>query len=142
MSEGKIKSRGEFKYLLKAAAIWAVSALIMLLIAGIVYSRMDLSSDSMGYVSSAMSFIAALVAAMGALKNDKEGILYKALISAGFICLILLSIGYILDSEKLSPSGILSVVSFTFSGFLLGGLILSLKTGKKGHHKLKPGRKT
>ena len=142
MSEEKIKSRGEFKYLLKAALIWALSALIMLLIAGAIYRYMDLSSDSMGYVSSAISFFAAFIAALIALKNEKEGILYKGLICAGFITVLLLTLGYILDSRKLSPSGILSVVSFTFSGFLLGGLILSLQTNKKSHHKLKPGRKT
>jgi len=87
----------------------------------------------LGYTSSAISFLtAASATAIAARKSDN--ILLISTMSAFALIIILLSIGFTIKGNDMSASGIISVVSFTISGCLVGGVFLgnkSLKRNKK-----------
>lgn len=116
-------------FLLDALVSWLISALVLLLVASFMVNGSFIKAGSLGYISSALSFIAAIFAGMAATKNKENGKIYSALLAAVTIVVILLTIGFMINGADMEPSGVLSVVTFTFSGCLVGSLIhLNRKT--------------
>ncbi len=139
MSETKSNHGGELKFILRGFIVWALSAIILLLVAAIIISKSSVSSGSIGYVSSAMSFTAAFLAGILSSKGSKSGLIVKGLILSAALTIVLLTLGYLIGGDGMKSSGILSVVSFTFSGCLLGSVMSSFgksnSSGKKFSHK-------
>ena len=130
MSDGKIEA-GEIGFLLYGAAMWGLSALISLCLISFLLSVTNVSSSVLGYVSSALSFAAAVAAGIEAAKKRGRAGLLTGLIIGVFLTALLLTIGYIITESSLSPDGIISVSAFTVSGCLLGGIMLPRKKSKK-----------
>ncbi len=120
MNEVKTKSLGDIKLILRGIVVWAISAAILLLIASLVFSQSSISSSFMGYCSSGISFLAAMFAALFACRGQTKGVIYQGMICAAVITVLLLSIGFASEGEKIKSAGVLSVVSFTIAGSLLG----------------------
>lgn len=135
MSETKSNYGGELKFILRGFIVWALSAIILLLVAAIIISKSSVSSGSIGYISSAMSFAAAFLAGILSSKGSKSGLIVKGLILSTALTIVLLTLGYLIGGDGMKSSGILSVVSFTFSGCLLGSVMSSFgksnSSGKK-----------
>lgn len=129
----------ELKFILRGIVAWAVTALALLLISTIVISKCSISSASIGYISSALSFLSAFFAGLFALKGDRRGLLVKGLILAAALTILLLTIGFIIKGDSMKSAGILSVVTFTLSGCLLGCVMSSFfkvdSSSKKFKHK-------
>ena len=128
----------EPRTILSALAAWAISALILLCIASLILSKISLGEGAMGYVSSALSFLSAVFAGAALGRAKSGGIIYPALLTAAVLVTALLTIGFIVEGADLQSSGVLSVVSFTFSGCLLGAV---LSGGKKTRSHKKRYRK-
>lgn len=128
----------EPRTILSALAAWAISALILLCIASLILSKISLGEGAMGYVSSALSFLSAVFAGAAQGRAKSGGIIYPALLTAAVLVTALLTIGFIVEGADLQSSGVLSVVSFTFSGCLLGAV---LSGGKKSKSHKKRYRK-
>lgn len=111
------------KFLVEAIKAWVISSLILLLIASAFISCFDIEYGLLGYISSVLSFLAALCAGVKVTKGGKSGDIYAALVSAAAITTILLTIGFLIDGKNLPASGVLSVVSFTFSGCAVGAVL-------------------
>jgi hypothetical protein len=116
------------RQLLRALLAWSLTALILLLLSALILSRTGTGSSSLGYLSSALSFLAALAAGLSAGGRKGNGFFLPALLTAGFLVLILLTAGSLLGS--LNPSGVLSVVSFSFAGVFFGALLARGKHGR------------
>lgn len=131
----------ELRFLPKALLGWLVSAVILLLIAAGIVSKSKISSASIGYVSSALSFLTALTAGIVAGRTRRGGALYAGLLTAAALVICLLTAGFLAKGQDMEPSGILSVVSFTFAGCLFGSVFFSgrKKTGRKT--RFKPGKR-
>lgn len=123
----------EPRTILSALAAWAISALVLLCIASLVLSKI-----SLGEGSSALSFLSAVFAGAALGRAKSGGIIYPALLTAAVLVTALLTIGFIVEGADLQSSGVLSVVSFTFSGCLLGAV---LSGGKKSKSHKKRYRK-
>lgn len=122
---------GSLRLLLRTLGAWAVSALVLLLLSALLLSRLPIGSASIGYWSSGLSFLSAFYAGLTAGDKRREGSLLFCLTAGFLLCILLLTIGF-LAKGALDPSGILSVVSFTFAGVLLGGLASSrTKKGRR-----------
>ena len=112
-------------FLLKAFKMWCITAALLLLLSSFIVAVYAVGSDKLAYISSAVSFVSAAFAGKSAAVHRKGGTVASGLASACFIVLVLLSIGFLFDSRAVSVSGIISVVSFTFSGCLFGSVILA-----------------
>ena len=113
---------GSLRQLLRALLVWILSALLLTLLSALILSKTGTGSAVLGYLSSALSFLAALAAGFSSGGKKGSAFLFPALLTAGFLILILLTAGCI-AGEALNPSAVLSVVSFTLTGVLLGSLI-------------------
>jgi len=125
--------KSDFRFLISLFYTWFISAVVLLIASSLIISKTSLSSMFLGYTSSAISFLtAASATAIAARKSDN--ILLISTMSAFALIIILLSIGFTIKGNDMSASGIISVVSFTISGCLVGGVFLgnkSLKRNKK-----------
>lgn len=125
----------DMRFLLRAVLAWLLSAAALLLLASLIVSKSSLGEGVMGYVSSAISFLAACFAGSAAARRGSRGGLYVGLVSAAALTVALLTVGFIIEGTGIQASAVLSVVSFTFSGCLVGSVFLrgrrtkSRKTG-------------
>lgn len=127
---------GSLRQLLRALLIWCLTTVLLLVPAALILSKIGTGSSALGYLSSAMSFAAALAAGIGTSGRKEEPAVLRALMTAGFLILVLLTVGTCLKGS-LHPSGVLSVVSFTLAGVLSGTL---LAKGRRGCHSARHGR--
>lgn len=115
------KNRLELLFLIKAAAIWLITAMILLLLSAGIISAMNLSSSSVAYFSAGVSFLSAFGAAFTAC-TGKSGKMKYGLLTGLALTVLLIMLGFIVEGKELSADGVLSVVSFTMTGALAGGL--------------------
>ena len=120
---------GSLRLLLRAMGAWVLSALLLLPLAALLLSKLPIGSAALGYWSSSLSFLTAFFAGLTAGDRRREGSLSACMLAGLLLSIALLTLG-ILTGAGLDPSGILSVVSFTFAGVLLGG-IFSAGGGKR-----------
>lgn len=125
----------EPRTILSALAAWALSALVLLCVASLILSKLSVGEAAIGYVSSALSFLSAVFAgtAVGRAKNGV--VIYPAMLTAAVLVTALLTIGFIVEGSDLQASGVLSVVSFTFTGCLFGAVLSGGKKPK--NHKMR-----
>ena len=125
------KTEGQFFTNWKHSILaWLVSSAILLMAAAGLLSRGIIPYAAAGYLSSIISFLAAVFAGVGLRRGDHLNLIT---IISGALCLVivLLTIGYFISHGELSSSGILSTASFTLTGFLTGALLTHDKKGKK-----------
>ena len=118
--------KGEFPdsgFLLKAVAAWLLSALILLPVAAVILNMFGASERAMSITGSSISFLTAACAGTAAAKKRRQGNVYTALLSGAVLVTALLTVGYLIAGEKIDPSAVLSLVSFTFAGCLVGAVI-------------------
>ena len=127
----------DLSFLPRAAAAWAVCAAALLLCGAVLYASDTASLSSLGYASSLISFLAAVGAGVASATAQKEGRIPKGLLSALCLCVLLLLTGFLIKG-RLEKSAVLSVLSFTLTGCLLGSL---LPIGKKKRTRYKAKRK-
>ena len=117
------RGSGGLRALLRGLSAWAIAALLCLLLASLVLAKLSVGSAVLGPVSSAVSFLAAFAAGRAAAGKGRRAPVSAALLLALFLVILLLSLGALLRRGLLDPSGVLSVVSFTFAGVLAGSLL-------------------
>ncbi len=115
-------SMGSLRLLARSLLAWAGTALVLLLLTALILSRTGTGSAVLGYLNSALSFLSALAAGIAAGGQKGSGGLGQALVTAVTLIILLLGMGFLL-ADSLNPSGVLSVVSFTLTGVLLGALL-------------------
>ena len=86
----------------------------------------------------ARELLAAVGAGIAAAKKRRTGAVYTALLSAAVLVTALLTVGFLIAGEKLDPSAVLSLVSFSFAGCLFGAVVLCHPAKK--HRKSYPKR--
>ena len=119
--------KGEYPdsaFLLKAAAAWLICSLILLPTAALVLNACGATERALSMTSSAISFLAAVGAGLAAAKKRRAKTVYTALLSAAVLTTALLTLGFLIAGEKLDPSAVLSLVSFSFAGCLVGAVLL------------------
>ena len=124
MSETE-KKAVRFTYLPRALAAWAVCAVALLLSASVLYASDTASLSSLGYASSLISFLSA-IGAGAAASGPKEGRAFRGLLTGLLLSALLLLTGFLVRG-RLEGSAVLSIVSFTLTGCLLGSLLPAKK---------------
>ena len=125
-------------FLLSAVVTWFLSAVLLLLLSSFVLHKLAVGERSLAYASSVISFLAAAFAGAAAARKRKGGSFYTALISAAVIVTALLTVGFIIEGSRLDPSGVLSVVSFTFAGCVVGAMLFGGRNRVKKKYYPKP----
>lgn len=116
-------------FLLSSAFVWLISASILLIISAVILCEIGCTEQSLGYVSSFISFGSALAAGAAAARRRKKKNLYTALLTAAALVIALLTVGFLIDGIEIEASAIMSVVSFTFAGCVVG--VISFSSGVK-----------
>ena len=127
-------------FLLSAGFAWLVAAAILLLIATLSANAIGLGERAMGYLSSGISFLAAVFAGMSAAHRGLSKSLPTALLTATTLVIALLTVGFLIEGESINPSAVLSIVSFTYAGVLFG--VFMQPRGKKGGKRHRPSKLT
>lgn len=125
--------------LLRALLGWAITASVLLMICTLVFQRSALDASVLGYFSSGISFLAALVFGLLAKGASQAGWGGTA-IGGVLLTIILLSLGCLVSNMQLSPDGVISMVCFTLAGVFFGGMILIRKGKKTVFRRKKKGR--
>lgn len=125
------KNRLELLFLLKAAGVWLMAAMLLLLAGAGIISAMNLSSSSVAYFSAGVSFLSAFAAAYSACAG-KDGRWKCGLLIGLVLTILLLMLGFIVEGRELSADGVLSVVSFTMTGALAGGIFAPASRRNRG----------
>ena len=121
-------------FLFSAAAAWGLSAGILLCLAAAMAGLTNAGETALGYYSSALSFLTAAAAGAAAARRRQTGGILTAFAAATAIIILLLTIGFMIKGEHMDPSAVLSVVSFTCAGCLVGSCLFFKpvkKTGKR-----------
>ncbi len=135
MSE-KRRISADLSFLPRALATWAVCAAALLLSGAVLYASDAAALSSLGYASSLISFLSAVGAGAAAVLPQKEGRIVKGLVSAVCLSGLLLLTGFLIRG-KLDGSAVLSVLSFTFTGSVLGAM---LPLNRKKRKRFRAGR--
>ena len=135
MSESEKKSF-DLSFLARAFAAWAVCAAALLLCGTVLYASDGAALSSLGYASSLISFLSAVGAGAAAASSLKERKLLRGLLSALCLSAALFLTGFLIKG-KLDGSAVLSMLSFSMTGCVLGSM-LPLKTRKSARFR---GRK-
>ena len=106
--------------LLRAAAAWMLSAPALLALAAFAANVTGAGERCIGYISSAVSFLAAAAAGYNSARNQKTAGIAAALVTTTALVILLLSIGFLIKGEEMNASSIISLVSFTYAGVLVG----------------------
>ena len=124
------------RFLLRVCLMWIISASVLLLAASAAANMLGLGERGLGYLSSAVSFLASAGAGFAAAQSRRKANLITALTAATMLVIILLTVGMLIKGEGMSPSGILSVVSFTCAGMVLGVSLTPRKSshGRRNHY--------
>lgn len=130
MSVRSVIEKGSVRSIFRALLVWIAAALTTCFLAACVIRTHGVSSSVLGYVSSALSFFCALLAGAAGAGGEKR--LVFALLCAAGLSLALLTAGFLIAGNEMTPSGILSVLSFTFAGCLAGSLLFG---GRKAETK-------
>ena len=128
------KLKGEYydsAFLLSAVFVWLMSALLLLIISSIILNEAGCSEKSLGYVSSLISFLSALAAGIAAGRKRKAGTLYTALLTASVLVTALLTIGFLISGPSIEPSAVMSLISFSFTGCMVGVVFFSNPVQKR-----------
>lgn len=121
----------DIRFLPTALFTWFVSVLILLPIAALTAQLIQCSETVLAYVSSALSFMTALIAGARAMRVRKKSAVLTALVSGMCIIIAALTLGFIIAGNALQADGILSLVTFTLSGCLVGAVFFSGAAKKK-----------
>ncbi len=111
------------RLLARALLVYALTAFLLLVLASFFLARSNVGSHVLGYVSSGISFLSAFLSSRLLLRAQKTGSLAPAMLFAVLLVILLLTIGFLAGDRKMDPSGVLSVVSFTFAGVSLAGVL-------------------
>lgn len=130
MSLANLREKWDLRFLLKAAAAWAVTAAVLLLAASLLVSKSGMGEGSVGYVSSGVSFLSAVSAGAFAAKGRHGGFVLGLAVGAA-LSVLLLTVGFIIKGPAIEASGVLSVVTFSFSGALAGCVLLGGRSGAR-----------
>jgi len=125
-------------FLICAGIGWLAGAVVFLLIATVIANAAGIGELGLGYLSSAISFLASVIAGISATRNGSAARLPAALLTATALVIVLLTIGFLIRGEGMNVSAILSVVSFTYAGLVVG-MFLYPKRKRSGnkYHTLK-----
>ena len=121
MPDTEKRSR-DLSFLPRALAAWAVCVAALLFSGAVLYASDAASLSSLGYASSIISFLSAVGAGAAAASTQKEGRIVKGLLSALCLAALLLLTGFLIKG-RLDGSAVLSVVSFTLTGCMLGSML-------------------
>lgn len=111
------------RMLARALFAYLLSAFVLLVLASFLLSRTNAGSDVLGYVCSGISFLSAFLSGRVLAHSQKDLSFYAAFLFAVLLIILLLTFGFLAGERSLDPSGVLSVVSFTFAGVLLAALL-------------------
>ena len=110
-------------FLLNALCGWLVGAVLLLFLTTLIANTAGIGELGLGYMSSAVSFFAAVAAGISAARKQSASRLPAALIAATALVIVLLTIGFLIRGEGMNASAILSIVSFTYAGVITGMFI-------------------
>ncbi len=130
----KGKKSIDLSFLPRAFAAWAVCAAALLLCGAVLFASDAASLSSLGYASSLISFAAAVGAGAAAVSVQKERRLLIGLLSAFSLAALLLLTGFLIKG-KLDGSAVLSVLSFTLTGCVLGAMLPARRKKHVHFHK-------
>ena len=122
----------DVRFVLNAVVTWCISALLLVVIASLIATLSGISLNAVAYISSALSFISALVAGMRAMRERGKGAIITGAVVGVTITILALTLGFIIDAAKIQADGILSVVTFTIAGAVTGSVFCPQKKRKKG----------
>ena len=126
MSVKTALEKGSLRAFARGLGVWLAAAAGLSFAAAVLVRALEIPSAQFGYVSSALSFLAALLA--GRAARGEDGGLLRTLAGGVALCLVLLTAGCLVGHGTPEASALLSVVSFSLAGWLLGGLVIK---GKK-----------
>lgn len=123
------KNRPDLLFLLKAMLIWLAAAAVLVLFCAALISGFNLSASSVAYFSSAISFLSAMAASIAVTAGNRNKKLKYAFLTGLVLTVTLLMLGFIVEGRELSPDGVLSVISFTMAGAVVGGVLAPSNKG-------------
>ena len=125
----------DVRFLLRALLAWMFSACVLILIAAIAANAYGVGERGCGYLSSAVSFLAAVFAGAFSVPARNVSRIAMSIITATVLVIILLTIGFLIRGEEMNSSAVLSIVSFTYAGVLFGVFFKPVRKpiGKKYH---------
>lgn len=118
-----IPDLGGAVFVLSALLVWFITGAITAIISTLIISRLNMGEGSLGYISSALSFIAAAAAGFAAMRKRKKAAIITGLLCALAIIITALTLGLSISGGEPSPGAVLSVVSFTLCGALFGSVL-------------------
>ena len=121
----------DYTFLPGAIFAWFASAITLLLVSSVVLTELGCGEKILGYVSSAISFVSAAVAGVVAGGKRRTGLLYTALLTASALVVLLLTLGFLINSSAVEPSSVMSVISFSITGCMVGAVFFSTYGYKK-----------
>ncbi len=139
LEKGNMAVPGGLRMLGKALLRWSIVAAAMLVTASLVLAGSGTGSELLGYVSSTISFLAA-AAAGTAVERYERGAIPRSLIIAGALIVVLLTAGVLIGRNEVDASGILSLVTFTISGAMVGALLPGLGQKKRPRRRGRSGQ--
>lgn len=128
------------RFILTGCISWTVSALVLSLLTALIMSLTDIPESAVGYICSALSFVAAFIAGLFAMRNVEKGAMLLGLFVGMTVTVVALTLGFLLSDTAPEPDGVLSVVTFSLSGALAGSVMCPKRKRKHANKPVKARR--
>lgn len=125
LSVKAVMEKGSLRAFGRGLLTWLVAAAVLSFLAAVFVRALEVPSAQFAYISSFLSFAAALLAGLGG--RQEGGNLLRALAGGIGLCLVLLTAGCLIGGKTQDASSLLSVVSFSLTGWLLGNVLFNSK---------------
>jgi len=137
LSQKKAAKGSEIIFIISAIKTWLFVTVPLLAASAFILSVYQLKSEYIGYISSAISFVGAVFAGTSAARCKYRSQLIMGAFTAAILVIMLLTVGFLIDSAAITPDSVISVVSFTFAGCLSGSVLLSGRGQKTSRRRKK-----
>ena len=123
----------EAGFILAGVIVWLAASLLLLPLSAALVYKSELGEASLGYVVSAVSFLSAAIGGIAASKKRGKAAVYTGLIVGCTMTCFALMLGFLIAGSRITADGVLSLVSFTLTGCIVGCILPTGKTkgGKK-----------
>ena len=128
------------RILLRAAAAWGLSALVLLLLSAAIITVADLKASSFHTFSLVILLAAAFCVGFSAKRGSAGPTWRTGLFSAVALTIVLLTLGFLIASDQITAEGILRIAICDLIGCFLGA-IAAANTKKLQKRQRRPRKK-
>ena len=125
MEKQEIRQSRDLRFLLRAAAAWMLSTMILLPLTAAIVTLSEVKASSFASIGAGVGFLASAAAGYAAQRKHTGKLWLTELATSLALTILLLTLGFVARQEDMSAEGVLLVAASSIFGCFFGGVLAS-----------------